>query len=318
MAGEPDSAQPISSQGDFTALIQNVVRRWDLPSVSIDPMPPGVNGEVALLKADQQKWVAKLAYTSREAFEPGLAVAHRMRSSSFAVASPVPSTHGNLVEMVEWPNGTLHPFAILDFVTGDPLAHSAENAPEIMGNVCGALAGILADVDPAEVGLDPATPFVPGERNDSWNLGDYEWLNDASEVLAERVHESLPDLPHGVAVWDGPEILLGPDGTGLVDFGTTAWMPRIHPIARGELLTSYNDRDRRQRFLAAVEIHAPLSERERAALKLFRLLNATVYARGCASQRTEYGLPDDHHLMIWLGQLVQVIETDADLAALTT
>lgn len=133
-------------------------------------MDRGLNGEVALLRADHQRWVAKLAYASREDFEPGLAVACRMRSSSFNVAAPVASREGNLVEMVEWPNGAFHPLAILDFVAGEPLSHAADDAPEIMGDVCGALADALASVDPADVGLDSSAPFVPGERNDDWYI----------------------------------------------------------------------------------------------------------------------------------------------------
>lgn len=234
MAGMHGRGETEPEPSSAVAVVKAALGAWQLPPLSIQPMESGENGEVFLLASGTRCWVAKLAYATRRHFEPGLAAAWRLsKVMPVDVATPVRTVRGDFVEMVQWPAGHQRPLAVLDFVDGEPLSHKSADAPETVGYVTGLLANRLRDVDPVDVGLDPSSPFVPGERDDDWELGEYAWLNDLSDDIAERVHRLLPQLPHSVAVWDGPEILVDGDGIGLVDFGTTDWMPRVHPIARG-------------------------------------------------------------------------------------
>jgi hypothetical protein len=157
---------------------------------------------------------------------------------------------------------------------------------------------------------------VPGERQDGWALGDLGWLDEVNRELGRMDAASRSQLRHTVGVWDGPDVRLPSDEVGaggrigLIDFGHVSWQPLVHVVANRALIAAYDDRERLDRFLAAVQAELPLTAAELDHLDLQRLVNATIYARWSAMRRCETRAAGEPFDGSWLDQLLQILAAE--------
>ncbi len=284
-------------------LVRAHLQAWDLERADIEPIPPGATADVFLVTRGRERWVAKFAYDYRTYFEHGLIASEVVaRAVSHPVATPRLTNEGERVVMVEWPESSWHPLAVLDYVPGEVLASAHPRAAELTGLVCGAVHRVLLEVDPAALGIDAVVePMQP--LTDGWKLGVLSWLDDAYHDLTARAAASIHEVRWSVAVWDGPDIRIQDGAVGLIDFGHTYWQPLIHAVANRSVNAAMGDPNRLAQFLEALEGELPLTEAEREVLDPYRLLNAVIYARWATTHLNEFTRK-------WLGQLLSYLEAD--------
>lgn len=261
------------------ARLRDGLRAWDLADADVAPIPPGVSGDVFLVRRGDDRWVAKYAYDHRDHFEVGLRVAQLVHDrSDLDVATAVRTRDGALTTMVEWPDELEHPLALLTYVDGDPIDDADPDAATIIGDVCGRVHAALLDVEPSDVGATIPPRHALAATTD-------DWLEQACVELDRRTLAIRDELRHAVSVWDGPDVRRTADAIGVIDFGICGWHPLVHVVANRSLDATLHDDDRMTPFLTALERHLPLTDAERDALPLYRALNAAVYARWVANER---------------------------------
>ena len=269
-------------------------------------IPPGATASVFSVAVGGERFVAKYAYDDRAYFEGGLRASEVVHG--WPVSTPVRTSDGRLTLMIEWPPGHWHPLSLLRFVDGDPVDDDRPDAPEVLGAVCGGVHAQLLMLDPASIGIE-AHEEVIGELVNDWEVGDeLRWLDDLARELPARARELVAagGLRQTVGVWDGPDIRIAADGTvGLIDFGHTSWGLLVNVVANRSVIAAYEDPIRLARFLAAVEARVPLTAAEHAALPVFRLINAVIYARWAASRGSE--TTDSQRA--WLARLVRFLQS---------
>ena len=285
------------------------LKAWGLESADIIEIKPGVTSDVFLVMRGSARYVAKYCYDYRDYFEIGLRasglVADRLSDRSTQVAVPVPTADGALTEMVEWPDGSDHPLALLTYVAGDPLPSDGPDGPEVLGGVCGRVHAALLDVHPSEVGLREL-PSEPDGNYPDRDAGEFSWLHGVWRTLEGRSWADRDRVRHAIAVWDGPDIRRTVDGgVALLDFGHTHWHAVVHVIANRSLNAALSDESRLAPFLDAVERHLPLTDVERDLFLSYRLRNAAIYARWVAMERVARGDPSFNDA--WFQQLLVVL-----------
>jgi Ser/Thr protein kinase RdoA (MazF antagonist) len=296
-----------------TAAVLEALEAWPIEVVDVRPIPPGATADVFVVRdATGRRWVAKYTYDHRRYVEGGLAVSEVIDVGPWPLARPLRTTGGELTTMVEWPLRTEHPLAMLSWVPGRSLDDDWVGWPELLGSVCGRVHASLLRLDPAAVGVDATGDGVP-ELANGWDVGPLTWLNDLADELPRRARAAVKDggLRMVVGVWDGPDIRVeGEHGIGLIDFGHTSWQPLVHVVANRSLIAAYQDEVRLTRFLASLATHLTLTDAERTALPLFRVLNATIYARYMASRRVELGATFAVKDAAWLERLLAYLRHD--------
>ena len=290
-------------------LVAETVRSGGGLSIGDDDVaviPPGATADVFSVDVGGERFVAKYAYDDRAYFEGGLRASEVVHG--WSVSTPVRTRDDALTAMIEWPPGHWHPVALLRFVEGDPVDDDRPDAPEVLGSVCGGVHAQLLALDPASVGVEVPAEVV-GELLNEWDIGEeLRWLDDLARELPARARELVAGggLRLTVGVWDGPDIRIAEDGTvGLIDFGHTSWAPLVNVVANRSVVAAYEDASRLARFLGAVEASLPLTAAEHAALPVFRLYNAVIYARWAAS-RGEATTDSNRR---WLARLVRFLES---------
>lgn len=285
---------------------------WGLGPLAVEWIPPGATADVFLVEGDHGRFVAKLAYEERSYFEAGLLASERVAAAvDLPVATPRPTADGDLVVMVEWPEGHEHPLALLELVEGEPLDPDALDTPATVGRVCGLVHRALLDVDPADVGIRGAEVGPMFQPDDGWDLGEHGWLDRVCAELVELAAGEAHRLRWTVGVWDGPDVRRDADGRlGLLDFGHTFWQPLVHAVANRWLVSAYADADRRHRFRAALDEHLTLTDAEEELLPVHALLSATYYARWAATQI-------DGDTRVWLEVLVDHLRAELPAIGIT-
>lgn len=293
--------------------VVHALEAWDVlggsgHEVTVEPIPPGATADVFLVERGTDRWVAKYAYQQRAYAEAGLAVSEWLDLPDYEIARPIRTTTGDLTSTVEWPPGNEHPLALLGFVEGDTLERTDADAIELRARACGRVHAALLGLDPAQVGIELFVEDGPPQPRAHWDLGDHQWLDD---VLTEADRTCIEHRRHvrcGVAVWDGPDIRVRPDGgVGLIDFGHTMWQPIVNVVANRSFVGDYEDLDQLAHFLDAVQQELPLTDTELDAFADFRRLNAATYARWAANQVHEHGAP----IGDWLARLVSFLRSGA-------
>ena len=272
-----------------TTVVREALRSWahlglDGDDVTVEAIPRGATGDVYLVRRDAERWVAKCTYAFRDYFVSGLEVSKVVaRELPYDTAVPVATSEGADTVLVEMDQDRVYPMALLTYVDGRPLGPDDTDVPEVVGQVCARVHKCLLDVQPSDVHIAPVAEAVP-PVDDTWDLGEHGWLNDLYGELGRHASTMTPHVRHTVGVWDGPDIRITDDRrVGLIDFGHTGCYPLPHTIASRSLGRAVGDRRLYDRFIAAFEAHLPLTESERAALDVYRLVNATIYARWAVS-----------------------------------
>jgi Ser/Thr protein kinase RdoA (MazF antagonist) len=295
------------------AVVRDALQAWPIEVLEVRAIPRGATADVfRVTDATGRSWVAKFVYDHRRYVEGGLAVSEVIDVGEWAVARPHRTAAGDLTVMVEWPPPAAHPLALLSWVPGRSLPDDWDGWPELAGTVCGRVHASLLTLDPASVGVEATGDGVPRLAN-GWDVGELTWLDDVALELPGRARAAIGrgGIRTIVGIWDGPDLRVeGERGIGLLDFGHCSWQPLVHVVANRGLIAAYEDENRLQRFLSALGAHLTLTEAELDALRLFRLVNATIYARYMASQRVQQGAAFRSKDAAWLDRLLGYLRHD--------
>jgi len=242
--------------------------------------------------------VAKYAYMHRHDFEPGLLAAQVVSAGGMRAATPQPTNAGELVAMVEWPDGVEHPVALLTWIAGQPLDRTTQGAAETIGRTIGHVQALLLDAGRERLGLCTDRDYLSYLRSTTQDLGEHDWLHERIAELVAEV-DALGEtgtLTCGPGVWDGPEIVVDGDGVlGLIDFGNVDWHPFAHVAAYGTTQVSppgHDDRRLTETFLSAFMKECQLTTADINAIPIFRKITLAVYAKFMATQRAAGNLDE--------------------------
>ena len=120
------------------------LQAWPLPEpVAIRRLPGGMTSGVWHIEAADQRFVAKYAYTKREAFEGGLYAAELVERHGITCGAPLRTKQGALSIMIEGAPGQSQPLAVLRYVPGKRLDLSNPDAAALYGSLLGRTHSIL-------------------------------------------------------------------------------------------------------------------------------------------------------------------------------
>jgi Ser/Thr protein kinase RdoA (MazF antagonist) len=266
---------------------------WGLTDAELVVLPRGASGEVFLLHLEGQRFVAKYAYMRQRDFEPGLRAAEAASEAGMRVAKPVRTATDDLTASVEWPIGTNHPLAVMDYVAGSPLDRTVHSSAAVVGTTLGRVQRRLFDVGAKRLALHPPRDYLAYLRSTDQDLGEQSWLHDYNAGLVAEIDEltTAERLTVGPGVWDGPEVVVDNDqdpSLGLLDFGSVDVHPVAHVLAYGITQISppgREDESRVQAFLDAFTSACPVSPQDLEATPAFRRVTLAIYAKFMSSQR---------------------------------
>lgn len=250
-------------------------------SVAASRLAQGAEGDAFLVETGDRALVAKLTYASGDQVDRCLHAAQVVAAAGLRTSSPVLTSTGARAVLVEAVAGQLHPFSLMEFVPGTPL--QARTVPEarLLGDLTGRIHAALLNA-----------PIVPAEERQSDSFLSYvakpfdvpsevAWLPPLIDRIVQRVSDALPHLSYGIALWEGPEVLIDDDGTaGLIDWGLVEWRPLAAHVANQiRRLGMSAGRPEREAFLAGYNDYASLREPDLAMLPLLSALCLAVYVK---------------------------------------
>ena len=285
------------------ARLRSGLGAWGLSDARLAPLPRGAQGEVFRVEdRSGRRWLAKYAYMDRHDFEPGLLAAEVVSAGAMRAATPNRTSSGQLVAMVEWPDGVAHPLALLTWIAGQPLDPTTPAAAPAIGRTLGRVQTLLLDAGRERLGLSTERDYLGYLRSTTQDLGDHDWLHARNAALVGEVDElaATGTLTCGPGVWDGPEIVVDRDGAfGLIDFGNVDWHPVAHVAAYGTTQVSppgCDDPPLVETFLSAFTQECRLTAADVEAIPIFRNVTLAIYAKFMATQRAagrlDVGLED--------------------------
>jgi len=227
---------------------------------------------------------------SRSDFEPGLLAADVVAERGLRTARPVRTIEGDLVVMVEWPQGTEHPLALLEYVGGTPIDPTTAAGAEVAGRVLGRVQAALTNVPRRELALDAPRDYLHFLRSAHQDLGDCSWLHSYNADLVAEIERLTADgLELVPGLWDGPEVVVDEaSDIGLIDFGNVDLHPIAHVLGYGITQVSPPGRTNAQRestFLEAFTSECKVPEAEMAVIGPFRKVTLATYAKFIAMRR---------------------------------
>ena len=204
-------------------LLVSHLNRWDIGArATIRRIRAASTADVWLVAKGDDRWIAKLTYDTPDRVEWGLSAAAILAGAGIGACTARSTRDGELIDLVAWPPGHLHPLAILDYIPGREWRwRASESGRRRAGS-------LLANMHQAW----SAARFSPPQRL-------LAYLTDTrSDMLeAERVRSAVD---RALALVDGSESAIYGDGLqcrgknaglSVVDWGTvgTAW--RLFDIA---------------------------------------------------------------------------------------
>ena len=270
------------------------LKAWPLPETfAIQRLPGGMTSEVWHVQAGQERFVAKYAYTSQQAFESGLYAAELVERHGITSGVPLHTKQGTLSTMVESVHGQNHPFALLQYVPGKRLDLSKPGSAALYGYLLGRTHHILLE----EVGdwcasnlydfLLEDTPYVTVQP------GLAPLIRHAIEAAYE--YEERKTVTYGVIWADAMEIRRDKETrrTGIIDWGAIGRGPLLFDIALNELWYFPAKSQAHREFIQAYLSQAPISADELAGIKYYKALlwarQAKFYAYCVAEKVTPGG-----------------------------
>src|SRR6266852_4113814 len=147
------------------------LKAWPLPEpLTIQQLPGGMTSEIWRVEAGNERFVAKYAYTTRQAFEGGLYAAELVERHGITCGVPLRTKQGTLSIMVASAHGQSQPLALLHYVPGERLNLSEPGAASLYGYLLGRTHNILLaglgdwcafDLYDFLLGEDPAVAAQP-------------------------------------------------------------------------------------------------------------------------------------------------------------
>ena len=131
----------LSDEMLFAAL-----KAWPLlEPLTIHRLPGGMTSDVWRVEAGQERFIAKYAYTTRQAFESGLYAAQLVQKHGITSGVPLHTKQETLSILVEGRHGQSQPLALLYYVPGERLDPSEPGTASLYGGLLGRTHNILLD-----------------------------------------------------------------------------------------------------------------------------------------------------------------------------
>ncbi len=269
------------------------LQAWPLTEpLTIQRLPGGMTSEVWDLKAGDQRFVAKYAYTKQAAFEGGLYAAELVEQHGITCGAPLRTKQGALSIMIKGAQGQSQPLAILRYVLGQRLDLAHPDAAALYGYLLGHTHSILL----AEAGdwctfdlydflleEDPAVTAQPGLA---------PLIRQAIE--AARSYETRRPITTGIIWADALEIRLDrkTGRTGIIDWGAIERGPLLFDIALNESWYFPEGSYAHREFMQAYLYEAPILAGELKGINYYKALlwarQARFYAY-CVAENVTLG-----------------------------
>ena len=281
------------------ARVREALAAWRLEGAELSVLPAGASGDVFRVAAGGRTLVAKYAYMARRDFEPGLLAAEAVSGVGLAAAAPVRTDDGELVVMIEWPDGVPHPLAVLEWVEGSPVDPTTRSGAARVGATLGTVQARLLGLSVDHLVLQPPRDYLAYLRTTDQDLGSYAWLHEFNAGLVAEIEATTASggLTVGPGVWDGPEIVIDDRGTiGLIDFGNVDVHPVAHALGYGTTQVSRPGRtnpENERIFLDAFAAECPVTDQDVAAIPCFRKATLAIYAKFMTTRRLTGRLPPE-------------------------
>lgn len=241
-----------------------IARHWRVAErdLYLDALTPGATSQVWLVRLDDRRYVAKLCFDTRAAFESGLSAAeHVERSTGIATGAPIRTGDDDLSVLIPTFEGQEHPLALLTCVTGTEIELDAVAAAELLTTVHAALRSL-----PTVIGHDPLRYLT----DDSDCYAYQATIRPALQAVAGAVRAA--DLTWGTCYGDGPETVRQESGgMALLDWGGVLAGPVLWDVAEW---MQRRGPDFRAGFQARLIDLGFVSEREMALLPLVTQIRA--------------------------------------------
>ncbi|HET9999799.1 MAG TPA: phosphotransferase [Ktedonobacteraceae bacterium] len=258
----------LSDEMLFAAL-----KAWPLSEpFTIQRLPGGMTSEIWLIEAEHERFIAKYAYTTRQAFESGLYAAELVERRGITSGVPLHTKQETLSILVEGRHGQSQPLALLQYVPGERLDLSRPDAASLYGYLLGRTHSILLD----ESGdwcaaslydfLLEETPYIAVQP------GLAPLIRQAIE--AAREYEKHNKVTHGIIWADAMEIRCGKETgrTGIIDWGAIGRGPLLFDVALNECWYFPEGTQAYRKFIQAYLSEAPISASELEGIKYYKTL----------------------------------------------
>jgi Ser/Thr protein kinase RdoA (MazF antagonist) len=275
------------------AALLAALQTWPLPEpLTIQRLPGGMTSEVWSIEADDQRFVAKYAYTKQAAFEGGLHAAELVERHGVTCGAPLRTKQGALSIMLAGVQGQSQPLAVLRYVPGQHLDLSHPDAAALYGYLLGRTHSILlaesgswcaSDLYAFLLEEDPAVTAQPGLS---------PLIRQAIE--AARAYETRGPVTTGIIWADALEIRFDrkTGRTGIIDWGAIECGPLLFDIALNESWYFPAGSHVHQEFMQAYLREAPIAAGELAGINYYKALlwarQARFYAY-CAAENVTLG-----------------------------
>ncbi len=250
-----------------------VLQAWPLSQpLSIRQLPGGMTSEVWQIETGDQRFVAKYAYTTQQAFEGGLHAAELVGRHGITCGAPLRTKQGTLSILIEDAQGQSRPLAVLRYVPGERLDLSNADTAALYGSLLGRTHSILL----AEAGNwcvfdlyaflleeDPAVTAQPGLA-----------LLIRETLAAVRAYETRRPVTSGIIWADALEIRIDSETgqVGIIDWGAIERGPLLFDIALNESWYFSEGSQAHQEFMQAYLHEAPISADELEGIHYYKAL----------------------------------------------
>jgi len=255
------------------AALQAGLQAWPLSEpITIQQLPGGMTSEVWHIEAENQRFVAKYAYTTREAFEGGLYAAELVERHGISCGAPLRTKQGALSIIIEDAQAQSRPLAVLRYIPGQQLDLSNPDAATLYGSLLGRTHSILR----AEAGdwcafdlydflleEDPAVTAQPGLT---------ALIRQALEAV--RAYEARRHITTGIIWADAMEIRLdsATGRVGIIDWGAIERGPLLFDIALNESWYFPEGSQAYREFIEAYLHEAPILAEELEGINYYKAL----------------------------------------------
>jgi len=255
----------------------SALRAWHLPEpLVLQHLPDGFTSEIWKVEAGSERFIAKYAEQSQEAFEGGLYAAELAEQYGITSAAPLRTKEGALSTLVEGPPGEHRPLALLRFVAGEPLRLGELGACTIYGRLLGRTHRIFLNAGFEKVTFN-LYDFVQSEETYVAAQPGLAALIRQT-VAAARAYETRCKVTTGVIWADRVEILYEQETgrVGIIDWGAIERGPLLFDIALSVLWLFPEGTGMHEAFLQGYLAEAPISVSELDGLIYYKAL---VWAR---------------------------------------
>ncbi|GCE09251.1 phosphotransferase enzyme family protein [Dictyobacter aurantiacus] len=253
---------------------------WSLSQpFTITRIPGGFTADVWYVETSQERFVAKFAYDTQEAFETGLHTAEIIKRAGIASGSPLRTGTGKRTVMVEGPPTRYHPLALLHLVAGEQIHFDQSESAYMIGSLLGRIHTIWL-----------REQFRPGNgdrlfgylREEAEEVHTQPGLSELIYQAAKAVEtfEESKGVTNGTLYGDSLHVLYdqATQQVGIIDWGAVSWEPLLFDVAlNAEHFTS--SQALTDKFLRSYQAEAPIQPYELEGLQYYQALHSAQVAK---------------------------------------